>query len=93
MFETVATVTDGPEVAMIQALMRAIRRLLAFTENKMVSVTVTSNNMTREATTLPPTTAPIFTVGRRRDTEQNCYAHSYTCENHAISITILKFEI
>ena len=62
MFETVATVTEGPVVAMMQALTRAKRRLLAnLTEQAMEKMT--ARNMTiKKAAVLPPTTAPIFSV-------------------------------
>ena len=62
MFETVATVTEGPVLAMMQALTRVKRRLLANLTEQAMEKMMPMNMMIKKAAVLPPTTAPIFTV-------------------------------
>ena len=66
MFETVATATEGPVLAMMQALTRVKRRLLAHLTEQATEKMMPINMRIKKAAVLPPTTAPIFTVREKR---------------------------
>ena len=64
-FEMVATVTDGPVVAMMQALMRVRRRLLEILTDTTMEM-VRGITMKRIKPIIPPTKAPIRTSAVER---------------------------